>query len=72
MPKIGFHKGWSDSPFHLGYDADEGYEAMPPSEPGPMARPGVMQRRVMPDLATRPETGRGMRRERRDRRGDGY
>lgn len=49
MAKVGFHKGWSGSPFHIGYDADEGIEMGPggkPSERGPKVGAGVLGERV--------------------------
>ncbi len=46
MAKFGFHKGWSGSPAHTGYEANEGIDARPPSERGPRIGAGVLGTRV--------------------------
>jgi hypothetical protein len=49
MAKLGFHKGWSGSPFHTGYEGNKGAETGPdgkPSERGPRIGSGVLGMRV--------------------------
>ena len=64
MAKFGFHKGWSGSPAHTGYNANEGIDARPPSEMGPRIGAGVMKGRVRPEI-DRDDRGSARRSERR-------
>lgn len=69
MAKMGFHKGWSGSPFHTGYEANEGYEAQPPSDRGPRIGAGVLGQRVDMEVerdAGRDRRGRGRKRDRNE------
>lgn len=65
MAKVGFHKGWSGSPFHTGYVGNEGIEIGPggkPSERGPRIGSGVLGRRVTTEVqrdGSSPAKGRG-------------
>lgn len=56
-----FRKGWSGSPFHLGYNANEGMDLTPDgrlSEEGPRIGPGEFGRKVKMEVA-RDTPGRG-------------
>jgi hypothetical protein len=53
MAKIGFHKGWSGSPFHTGYEANEGVDLSADgarAEGGPRIGAGVLGDRVKMEI----------------------
>lgn len=49
----GFHKGWSGSPFHTGYNTDEGMDIgdAQRGDDGPRVGPGKFSKRVTSEIS---------------------
>jgi hypothetical protein len=59
--KFGFHRGWSGSPAHTGYDANSGMDAPAGSEAGPRIGPGYLAKVEMEVAKGARGMGRGKR-----------
>ena len=58
----GFHKGWSGSPFHTGYNADDGMDMGEASkrEDGPRIGPGYLGKKVSMEVSKASPKGKSV------------